>query len=578
MPFGRPSLNFHPLKNLAGIASEEYQDLINCYFRKNPDGEGDDSEVIKTLGFAQSGTNASLPLAKRGLAIGAFTPSVGSAGGVYAVWDKSATDSEVYKLGAGDPTAQGISAYLPTQDTDGEFEQVNDNLYYTNGIDAVLKLTGSTSVWSQMASGAPFSTAGTVAKYLAWHNYMLFAARTVNAPNILYASDAGVPETFTGPVTKTFRHAIVGLKSLGAYLMVYTTKEIHAVTGLVPSTLGYRQLLNAHPCVSHRSIVQVTGNNGALEHWYLGADYVWATNGDSFRELGKDSWENFRSNLSTGQLAKAAASFNDITGQYELSVPTGATTANAVTWAYDPIADKWIEKPLKTAACWAKHGAPTPSQYFLDSQATGKAYLNNSGNAVQSLKTTLTGDHTISVSTLTVGSTTGFPSSGVLQVENEAISYTGVDATHFTGCTRGSQGTTAATHVGTTAVYPAMQFRYRTRHMDFSLPNMIKKFQVLWVNVKVALTAYSLSVNTNVDQTGYSLAKNIPLKTSGMVWGVDVWGLATWGTQNTLLTPTNRTAITGRGKIIKLSLDESTSIGQTEITELELRLRPLKRK
>jgi len=724
--FGRSIISFQPLKNLAEIASEGYQDLVNCYFRLNPNGDGkNDTEVIKTLGFTQSGTNTSLPAAKRGLAIKGFTPSVGSAGGVYAVWDRSSgTESDVYKLGASDPTAQGISAYLPTQDTDGEFEQVNDNLYYTNGVDAIVKLTGSTGVWSQMASGAPYSS--NVAKYLAWHNYMLFAARTVAAPNILYYSDAGV-DTFTGGNTKTFRHAIVGLKPLGDYLMVYTTNEIHAITGNTPSTLSYRQLINAHPCVSHRSIVQVTGDNGAIEHWYLGADYVWATNGSGFRILGHDSWENFRSSLSTAYLGVAAATYNDVTNQYELSVPTGSNTSNTVTWAYDAIADKWIEKPLQTASCYTKYGAPTPSLYFLDSQATGKAYLKNSGYGIQSLKTTIsgsatgtlgytsiggssastanyigskftasetgtvssivaytaaaagtvnidvaiysdssgypatklaTGTSTVSVNTtpqwvtvpitytitagqtywiyfwasgsrsvywdagstnqyesnggtfntwpatesggtffdrklsiyanyttdasttttLNVASTTGFPTSGVLQIESEAISYTGVTATTFTGCGRGYQGTTAATHVNTTAVYPAMQFRYRTKYMDFNLPNMIKKFQILWVNTKVSTTPYSLSVNVDVDQSGYSLAKNIPLQTTGMIWGSSIWGAATWGAQSVILTPTNRAPLVGRGKAVKISLDEATSIQQTEITEAELRFRPLKRK
>ena len=50
--------------------------------------------------------------------------------------------------------------------------------------------------------------------------------------------------------------------------------------------------------------------------------------------------------------------------------------------------------------------------------------------------------------TITVASTTGFPSTGTnyIQVDNEEISYTGLTSTTFTGITRNVRGTTNATH------------------------------------------------------------------------------------------------------------------------------------
>lgn len=588
MPFGRSKKAYQPLKNLAELASEEYRDLVNVYFRHNPESPNNqDTEVIKTKGFIQYGTNTSTPPANRGLGIGSFTPSVGTYGGFYAAWDRTADDyTEIWRLSSsGDATSVGVYAFLPTQDTDIEFEQANDNQYVTNGIDPVLLQTGSTGAWTQAAaSTAPYGPAGTVAKFLSWYNYMMFAARTVAAPNILYVSNPGDPTTFTGPVTKTFRHEIVGLRPLADYLMVYTKKEIHAVTGFVPSSLSYRQLINAHPCVSHRSIVQVTGDNGAAEHWYLGADYVWATNGSSFRELGKESWERFKENINTTQLQLAAAVFDDETGQYLLSVPTGSSTKNTVTWAYDPMADKWIEKPFYYGCAWAKHGSPTPTIVFQDSNSTGKVYEANNGNGVQSQKTLLNGSLAATATYAVVDSTTGFPDAGVIMVENEAIYYGDTTATKFgdnaTGVAliRGYQGTTAATHADNTPVYPAMQFRYRTRNLDIGETNLIKKFQILWVNVLPSTIDYSLSVNVNVDRQGYSVSKHIPLATNGMTWGTDVWGSTTWGAPEIILTPDNRAPLAGRGKTMKISLDESASIQQTEIVEMELALRPVKKK
>ena len=48
--------------------------------------------------------------------------------------------------------------------------------------------------------------------------------------------------------------------------------------------------------------------------------------------------------------------------------------------------------------------------------------------------------------TITVPSTTGFSSSGILQINSELFTYTGVNATTFTGVTRATSSTTAATH------------------------------------------------------------------------------------------------------------------------------------
>jgi len=51
--------------------------------------------------------------------------------------------------------------------------------------------------------------------------------------------------------------------------------------------------------------------------------------------------------------------------------------------------------------------------------------------------------------TITVKSTTGFSSSGTLQIDSEQFTYTGVTATTFTGVTRAVSGTSAAAHNAT---------------------------------------------------------------------------------------------------------------------------------
>ncbi len=56
--------------------------------------------------------------------------------------------------------------------------------------------------------------------------------------------------------------------------------------------------------------------------------------------------------------------------------------------------------------------------------------------------TSMTGSGTISVD-----STAGFASSGTVQINDEKFTYTGVTSTSFTGVTRATSSTTAATHL-----------------------------------------------------------------------------------------------------------------------------------
>ena len=69
-------------------------------------------------------------------------------------------------------------------------------------------------------------------------------------------------------------------------------------------------------------------------------------------------------------------------------------------------------------------------------------------SASTELATAITSSATMSGSgTITVDNTTGFSSSGTLQINSEIFTYTGVTSTTFTGVTRATSSTTAAAHV-----------------------------------------------------------------------------------------------------------------------------------
>lgn len=68
-------------------------------------------------------------------------------------------------------------------------------------------------------------------------------------------------------------------------------------------------------------------------------------------------------------------------------------------------------------------------------------------------------DITAADTTITVDSAADFKTQGRIIIDSEVISYTGTSATTFTGCTRGEEGTTAATHADD-AVVTARDFVY----------------------------------------------------------------------------------------------------------------------
>jgi len=64
----------------------------------------------------------------------------------------------------------------------------------------------------------------------------------------------------------------------------------------------------------------------------------------------------------------------------------------------------------------------------------------------------LSSDINDSVTTIPVKNSNPFTSSGTVQIGDEKITYTGVDGTNLTGCTRGAESTSAASHTSNNTV------------------------------------------------------------------------------------------------------------------------------
>lgn len=83
--------------------------------------------------------------------------------------------------------------------------------------------------------------------------------------------------------------------------------------------------------------------------------------------------------------------------------------------------------------------------------------------------TALNGAIDDAVTTITVDSTSSFHTSGTLHIDDEQITYTGKTATTFTGCTRGANSTSAASHTDNSVV-DGESFIFGGFYDDLSIP------------------------------------------------------------------------------------------------------------
>ena len=89
---------------------------------------------------------------------------------------------------------------------------------------------------------------------------------------------------------------------------------------------------------------------------------------------------------------------------------------------------------------------------FITDTSVGFESVNNTSTDNVGGAATLNGAINDSVTTITVISTSEFPSSGTVKIENELIAYTSTTGTTFDGCTRGSFNSTAASHDNSTTI------------------------------------------------------------------------------------------------------------------------------
>jgi len=160
-------------------------------------------------------------------------------------------------------------------------------------------------------------------------------------------------------------------------------------------------------------------------------------------------------------------------------------------------------------------------------------YITFTSVTVPGQATTLNGDINDSVTTITLTSSSGFSAAGTVRIGDELITYTGISSNDLTGCTRGTNSTSAESHSSGAAVREATVTRYNTT--DFTSLT----FEVL----STATNSFTIQMATTETGTGMSAAGGASInpyeeigptiQTYGYGWGTGTWSRLTWGSGTT---------------------------------------------
>ena len=89
---------------------------------------------------------------------------------------------------------------------------------------------------------------------------------------------------------------------------------------------------------------------------------------------------------------------------------------------------------------------------LVDGQAVYTFFRSPADGTSSGISTTLSAGINTSVTTIGVASVTGLPTSGIIIIGTEQITYSGISSLNLTGCVRGVNGSTAAIHNTSDAV------------------------------------------------------------------------------------------------------------------------------
>lgn len=166
-----------------------------------------------------------------------------------------------------------------------------------------------------------------------------------------------------------------------------------------------------------------------------------------------DRWINqgYQNFIAETQWAEKIVCKVPVAAQYEYDLPSETIHINQIRWKDQfKIKDRDLEEFRRYMGQANTNTQERPRIYTLWGDRIRLYPIPST--AVATAIDANPGGINSSVTTIPVDSTASFPSTGRLIIENEQILYTGKTSTSFTGCVRGDEYTTAASHADNTAV------------------------------------------------------------------------------------------------------------------------------
>lgn len=214
-----------------------------------------------------------------------------------------------------------------------------------------------------------------------------------------------------------------------------------------------------------------------------------------FTDAEVKRWINigYRDFVSRTRWTQRVKAFGVTANQYEYTLPSDYVAVEELVWQdkykvyladLDEIRDIIGASPTLTGTrpkAFIVYPSDKRFRIFPAPSAASSATAINLGGGISS-----------SATTITVDSTTGFPSMGRIIIESEQVIYYGTTATTFTQCVRGADDTTAATHADDIAVTEAELLLAHTYvPVDMSADADVPKIPEIWHE---ALVLYAMHI------------------------------------------------------------------------------------
>ena len=332
----------------------------------------------------------------------------------------TATDSKIYNIGVQAITASGSQTvftlttftYLPTSNT---LQVYKNGLRLTLGVDYTETNSSTVTLTSPASNG----------------DKLLFQGGAVVTNNEIPATDVSFQPSGTGAVTRSIQEKAresVSFKDFGA-VGNGTTDDSTAVTAALATDsmidgLGLTYKVATQPS-SYAKIKNAAFKVGYIT--YTTEDFLKQNTSKVTNSKAYTAWPQDKCYVVNNQI-RMWANYGDSHTDPDRRAVVFNSDDSGISFQEG----EFLDETANGLTSWSA-GTDGTYEYVFASTDPVSNQLNGAINAV--------------VTTLTLDSAYSFKVPGIVTIDSEQILYTGKTATTLTGCTRGYNSTTAATHV-----------------------------------------------------------------------------------------------------------------------------------